>query len=167
LKKAGWRTPYQFNDKMWVYPYRYQLDAIEQALAVLEKYNGAILADVVGLGKTVIACAVARQLKKRGVIVCPPGLMGSEKTKDAGWYMYKEQFGLYDWEVWSLGDLEDLQQFVNKAQDIEVVIVDEAHRFRNQNTRGYELYEIFAGTNRSSYLPQHHLTIGLRMFFHY
>jgi len=36
---------------------------LNKALAVLEKYNGAILADVVGLGKTVIACAVARQLK--------------------------------------------------------------------------------------------------------
>ena len=120
-------------------PYLYQKDAIEQALAILEKHNGVILADVVGLGKTVIACAIACLLKKRGVIICPPGIIGNPKSKDAGWNMYKEQFRLYDWEVWSLGDLEKLQEFVSKTKDIEVIIVDEAHRFRNQDTKSYEL----------------------------
>lgn len=52
--------------------------------------------------------------------------------------MYKEQFRLYDWEVWSLGDLKKLNEFVKKAKDIEVVIIDEAHRFRNQDTKSYE-----------------------------
>ncbi len=119
-------------------PYRYQLDAIEQALAIIEKNNGVILADVVGLGKTVIACTIAKKLKKRGVIICPPGIMGDPRKKDAGWNMYKEQFGLYDWEVWSLGDLEKLQEFDKKSKDIEVIIIDEAHRFRNQDTKNYE-----------------------------
>ncbi|MCM8756636.1 MAG: DEAD/DEAH box helicase, partial [Candidatus Omnitrophica bacterium] len=120
-------------------PYQYQLDAISQALAIIEKNNGVILADVVGLGKTIIACCVARQLRKRGVIICPPGIMGNPRKKDSGWNMYKEQFGLYDWEVWSLGDLEKLQEVIRtKAKDIEVVIIDEAHRFRNQDTKGYE-----------------------------
>ncbi len=119
-------------------PYQYQLDAIKQALAIIEKNNGVILADVVGLGKTIIACAIARELKKRGVIVCPPGIMGDPREKDAGWNMYKEQFRLYDWEVWSLGDLDKLQEVIMKAEDIEVVIIDEAHRFRNEDTKSYE-----------------------------
>ncbi len=120
-------------------PYQYQLDAIQQALSIIEKNNGVILADVVGLGKTIIACCVARQLRKRGVIICPPGIMGDPRKKDSGWNMYKEQFGLYDWEVWSLGDLEKLQEVMKtKLKDIEVVIIDEAHRFRNQDTKGYE-----------------------------
>jgi len=119
--------------------YRYQLDAIEQALAIIEKYNGVILADVVGLGKTIIACAIAKELRRRGVIICPPGLIGDAKKKDGGWNMYKDQFKLYDWEVWSLGDLESLNKYVNKSKDIEVIIVDEAHRFRNEDTKGYEL----------------------------
>lgn len=120
-------------------PYKYQLDAISQALAIIEKNNGVILADVVGLGKTIIACCVARQLRKRGVIICPPGIIGDPRRKDSGWNMYKEQFSLYDWEVWSLGDLEKLQEVIRtKAQDIEVIIVDEAHRFRNQDTKNYE-----------------------------
>lgn len=120
-------------------PYLYQLDAVKQALSVIRDNNGVILADVVGLGKTIIACSVARELKKRGVIICPPGIKGDLKKKDSGWNMYREQFGLYDWEVWSLGDLEKLQDFILKAKDIEVVIVDEAHRFRNQDTKDYEL----------------------------
>lgn len=119
-------------------PYQYQLDAIRQALAIIENNNGVILADVVGLGKTVIACSVAKELRKRGVIICPPGLMGDVRKKDSGWNMYKEQFGLHDWEVWSLGDLEKLQEFAKKAKDIKVVIIDEAHRFRNQDTKDYE-----------------------------
>jgi len=120
-------------------PYQYQLDAIRQALAIIEKNNGVILADVVGLGKTIIACCVARQLRRRGVIICPPGIMGDPRRKDSGWNMYKEQFGLHDWEVWSLGDLEKLQEVIRtKAKDIEVIIIDEAHRFRNQDTKGYE-----------------------------
>ncbi len=119
-------------------PYQYQLDAIRQALAIIEKNNGVILADVVGLGKTIIACSVAKELRKRGMIVCPPGLMGDVRKKDFGWNMYKEQFGLHDWEVWSWGDLEKLQEFTKKAKDIEVVIIDEAHRFRNQDTKDYE-----------------------------
>ncbi len=121
-------------------PYQYQLDAVEQALAIIGKNNGVILADVVGLGKTVIACAIAHQLRKRGVIICPPGIKGDKNKRDAGWEMYKEQFELYDWEVWSLGDLDKLQDQITHEQlkDIEVVIVDEAHRFRNQDTQAYE-----------------------------
>lgn len=120
-------------------PYQYQLDAVKQALAIIEKNNGVIIADVVGLGKTVIACAVAKELKKRGIVICPPGIVG-DKNKNSGWKKYAEEFGLYDWEVRSLGDLEGgkLSEFVNKARDIEVVIVDEAHRFRNQDTKNYE-----------------------------
>src|SRR3990172_3567374 len=118
-------------------PYRYQIDAVRQALAVIEKNNGVIIADVVGLGKTIIACAVARELKIRGIVICPPGIVG-DKNKNSGWMKYTEEFRLYDWEVRSLGDLENIADFVNKARDIEVVIIDEAHRFRNQDTKDYE-----------------------------
>ena len=111
-------------------PYRYQKDAIKQALDILQKHGGLILADVVGLGKTVIACTLASLLEKKGVVVCPPALVES-------WNSYKEQFYLYDWNVWSLGKLEELKKAIK--EDVQVVIVDEAHRFRNENTKSYEL----------------------------
>lgn len=118
-------------------PYSYQVEAVEQALSILEQHNGVIIADVVGLGKTIIACAIAKQLKKRGIVLAPPGLIGD---KNSGWTNYLEQFGLASlgWEAWSSGDLEKPLEFLEKADDVEVVIIDEVHRFRNQDTASYE-----------------------------
>ena len=118
-------------------PYQYQLDAVKQGLAIIEKNNGVIIADVVGLGKTVIACSIAKELRKRGLVICPPGLVG-DRNKNSGWKKYIEEFGLYDWEVRSLGDLENISEYVKNARDIDVIIIDEAHRFRNQDTKDYE-----------------------------
>ena len=118
-------------------PYQYQLDAVRQGLAMIKKNNGVVIADVVGLGKTIVACVIAKELKKRGVVICPPSIMG-DRNKTSGWKMYLEQFRLYEWEVRSLGDLEETAKFVNNANDIEVIIIDEAHRFRNQDTKDYE-----------------------------
>lgn len=120
--------------------YRYQLDAVQQALAVIEKNNGVIIADVVGLGKTIIACAVAFELKKRGIVIAPPGIIGDEFRK-SGWKRYLEQFHLskaYGWEAFSLGDIEKIEEYVSKTKDIKVIIIDEAHRFRNQDTKDYD-----------------------------
>lgn len=118
--------------------YQYQLDAVKQALSIIEKYNGVLIADVVGLGKTIIACSTAKQLRKRGVVLCPPGLIGDDNRTE-GWKKYLDQFQLNDWEIRSIGDLEKTLEYVNAHDDFEVVIVDEAHRFRNQDTKGYEL----------------------------
>ncbi|HOK35877.1 MAG TPA: helicase-related protein [Paludibacteraceae bacterium] len=120
-------------------PYRYQLDAVQQALSIIENNNGVIIADVVGLGKTVIACSIAFELKKRGIVIAPPGIIG-DKAKSEGWKKYLEQFHMASlgWEAFSLGDLEHVSEFVSKTNDIEVVIIDEAHRFRNEDTKDYE-----------------------------
>lgn len=118
-------------------PYKYQLDAVSQAKSIIEQHNGVIISDVVGLGKTIVACAIGHELKKRGIVICPPGLVG-DQNRNSGWRMYLGQFNLPGWEVRSLGDLERTAEFVRKTNDIEIVIIDEAHRFRNQNTRDYE-----------------------------
>lgn len=118
-------------------PYQYQLDAVKQALSIIENNNGVIIADVVGLGKTIIACLIAKKLNKRGIVICPPSLIG-DRNKHSGWKKYTEEFRLHDWEIRSLGDLENTLDFVKKAKDIEVIIVDEAHRFRNQDTEDYQ-----------------------------
>ena len=119
--------------------YKYQIDAISQALAIIEKHNGVLIADVVGLGKTIIACVVAKLLGLRGAVICPPSLMGDLVTADSGWKKYIEEFKLYDWNVFSSGDLENVSKRINSDKSIEVIIVDEAHRFRNEDTRSYEL----------------------------
>ncbi|ODN30536.1 helicase-related protein [Fervidobacterium thailandense] len=120
--------------------YRYQLDAVRQALSIIEQNNGVIIADVVGLGKTIIACATALELKKRGIVIAPPGLIGDD-THTEGWNKYLEEFHLtkMGWKAFSVGKLDEVLEYLDKTKDIEVVIVDEAHRFRNENTKSYEL----------------------------
>lgn len=133
LERAGYRA------------INYQVEAVLQALKMCETHRGVLLADVVGLGKTVIACALAKMLNKRGIVICPPHLVGDE-GKTFGWKKYLEDFELYDWEVRSLGKLKDALEFVKERGNIEVVIVDEAHRFRNENTERYHyLREICRG----------------------
>lgn len=118
--------------------YRYQLDAVNQALTIIDIYNGAIIADVVGLGKSIMAGLVAKHLGKRGMIICPPGLMGDNEAK-SGWKKYKNDFKLYDWEIWSSGKLEAAAEYIQeRGDDIDIIVVDEAHRYRNEDTQDYE-----------------------------
>jgi len=126
-------------------PYNYQIEAVAQALANCESHGGTLLADVVGLGKTIIACLVAKALGKRGIVICPPHLIGDD-NKTSGWRKYLEDFKLFDWEIRSLGKLEETLEFVKDKEDIQLVIVDEAHRFRNEDTQSYQfLKEICRG----------------------
>lgn len=119
--------------------YRYQEEAVQQALTVLEEYGGVILADVVGLGKSVIASWLARERNGRGLVICPPALIGDHQTKSTGWYKYLNDFGLYDWEIYSSGALDKVQDFLLQyGDDITTIVVDEAHRFRNEDTESYE-----------------------------
>lgn len=126
--------------------YQYQIDAVNQALSIIQTYNGVIIADVVGLGKSVIASLIGKLLGKRGLIISPPGLIG-DKHDNTGWYGYLNDFKLYEWDIESSGNLEKLAESMNRInRDYEVVIVDEAHRFRNQDTAAYEaLHSITRG----------------------
>ncbi|MGB4847928.1 MAG: helicase-related protein [Saprospiraceae bacterium] len=116
--------------------YSYQIDAVNQALSIIDEYNGVIIADVVGLGKSIIASLIAKSLGKRGMVICPPALIG-DKIYDTGWWGYIHDFKLFDWDVQSRGILVEIADNID-SKDIEVVIVDEAHNFRNQDTDDYE-----------------------------
>lgn len=116
--------------------YQYQLDAVNQALHYLEEHNGVIIADVVGLGKSVIASLIGKNLGTRGMVICPPGLMGDPDEK-TGWHGYLHDFQLNHWEVRSRGKLDKIAATIDNS-NIEVVVIDEAHYFRNQDTSDYE-----------------------------
>ena len=66
-------TPHDITDGKYS-NLKYQTDAVQMALNALRNHNGAIIADVVGLGKSVIASTVARNLRLRTIVVCPPHL---------------------------------------------------------------------------------------------
>lgn len=134
------QAPALYLERIGYRPLRYQLDAVELLLRILEEYGGAILADVVGLGKTVVAALVAREHGGRGIVIAPPGLIG--ESGQYGWLKYLEDFGLYDWRAFSTGKLDEALAFVQgPGKDVELVIVDEAHRFRNPDTESYALLQ--------------------------
>jgi len=125
-----------FIDKNYK-PFRYQLDAIKQAIPILNAHNGVLIADVVGLGKSVVASVIARLTGRRGIVLCPPGLIGDEAAT-TGWRGYLKDFSLHDWSVFSTGKLDTVINAIEGDDTIECVIIDEVHRFRNQNTQSYE-----------------------------
>ena len=117
--------------------YRYQIDAVAQAVQKIDEYNGVIIADVVGLGKSIIASLIGAMRRRRGLIICPPGLIGDKSGNAGGWYEYKRKFGLTDWEIWSRGKLDEVVELLKVDPDFDMVIVDEAHNFRNEGTEDY------------------------------
>lgn len=117
-------------------PYEYQVDAILQGLSIIENHGGVMVCDVVGLGKSVIAGAMANILNQRGLIIAPPGLIGEEYS---GWKKYQHDFAINDWRVMSGGDLEKALAFLQNNEDIKIILIDEVHRFRNEDTRNNEL----------------------------
>lgn len=117
-------------------PLSFQVDAVNQALSIIQAYNGVIIADVVGLGKSVMGSVLGRVNGKRGIVIAPPGLVGDQGTA-TGWWGYLEDFGLHDWRAVSRGKLEEVLDLVNRQQDFELVVVDEAHYFRNQDSEDY------------------------------
>ncbi|MFN3976330.1 MAG: helicase-related protein [Aquificaceae bacterium] len=143
FEKTEWEKAEEVLKRAGYDPYKYQLEAVLQGVRSLKDHGGVLLADVVGLGKSVIACGIARMLKEEGIaskglVICPPHLMGDEKAS-WGWEKYLNDFGLEGWKVRSLGKLEEVLEFVKRNKDIKAIIVDEAHRFRNEDTKRYHL----------------------------
>jgi superfamily II DNA or RNA helicase len=120
---------------------KYQVDAIRMALSVIEKHNGVIISDVVGLGKSIIGSAVANNLDLRTIIIAPPHL----KTQ---WEGYKTEFRLTA-DVFSRGVIETaLKHYRKHTSENEkwLIIIDEAHNYRNEYTQDYGmLHELCQG----------------------
>lgn len=109
---------------------QYQIDAVVQAKKILEAHNGVFISDVVGLGKTYICAMLARSLPKgKKLIICPPVLVDY-------WKAVLLEFDVAA-TVESLGKLEKLLEL--GVNEYKYVFVDEAHRFRNQDTTGFQL----------------------------
>ncbi len=115
---------------------RYQLQAVTSAKKILDAYNGVFLADVVGLGKTFISALLAQKLIGKILVICPPVL------KDY-WHETFRDFGVRGFDVESQGKLDHI---IRKGTQYDYVFIDEAHRFRNEGTQGYEkLHQICFG----------------------
>lgn len=120
---------------------KYQKDAVIQGYQMLMKHNGLILADVVGLGKTMIATMIAKRFVEANgkntqiLVIFPPAL-------EDNWRRTFKQFGIYKKAQFitngSLSKiLEGREQYKDK-EEYDLVIVDEAHGFRSDNSGKYD-----------------------------
>lgn len=104
----------------------YQKQAVKLAAHHLNKRNGVLLGDVVGLGKTLMATALARMFQDEPhyletLILCPKNLV-------AMWERYKEEYRL-------LAEVVPLSQVIQRLPTLRryrVVIIDESHNLRNR-----------------------------------
>ena len=114
------------------YDLKYQIDAIKIALKTIEIHNGVIVSDVVGLGKSIIGSVVAHNLGLRTIIVAPPHLVPQ-------WENYRDDFS-YNAKVFSSGKTEEALRYFKEKSTIGkpwLVIIDEAHKYRNEYTIDY------------------------------
>lgn len=120
---------------------RYQLDAIRNGIDCINKNNGVIIADVVGLGKSIIASAIAHNLDMgRCIIITPPHLIQQ-------WRDYVLDFGIRGAIVESGGKIEFLHERYSQAKEPILFIIDEAHRYRNELTDDYQLLHQLTRSN--------------------
>ena len=121
----------------------YQVDAVIEGYQKLVRYDGFFLADVVGLGKTVIATMIAKKfLIENGrdhtkiLVVYPPAV-------ELNWKTTFKDFGIDKYAKFiSNGSLskvldEDNYNYWN-ADEYDLVLVDEAHKFRSHTTSAFE-----------------------------
>jgi SNF2 family DNA or RNA helicase len=136
------RTGYQ-DTKIWSSLYNFQRDAALGIINKLETYNGCILADSVGLGKTFTALAVIKyyELRNKSVLVLAPKKLSDNWTTYRSNYttnMFTEDRFSYDvlahtdlsrTKGESLGLRLDLINWGN----YDLIVIDESHNFRNSD----------------------------------
>lgn len=133
---------------------QYQADAVVDGFYKLMKHNGFILADVVGLGKTIIATRIIKKyIEKNGyntkVLVVYPNAL------EVNWKTTVKDFGLTNYiQFISNGSLHkiidgDNVNFYN-PEDFDLIVVDEAHKFRTSGSNMYGLLELICKTPRIS-----------------
>jgi superfamily II DNA or RNA helicase/HKD family nuclease len=114
----------------------YQTDAVNDGLTKMENHDGFFLSDVVGLGKTIVATLIAKKFyykhmvdspRSRTLIVVPPALKGN-------WDETLEKFQFEDkCDIITNGSLHK----VRNPEKYDLVIVDEAHKFRSDASTAY------------------------------
>ena len=129
------------QSKIWSMLYDFQKDAVLAIINKLEKYNGCILADSVGLGKTFTALAIIKYYENRNktvLVLCPKKLCEN-------WNTYKDNYvnnpiasDRLNYDVLFHTDLSrnggtsnglDLDRL--NWGNYDLVVIDESHNFRN------------------------------------
>ena len=120
----------------------FQSAAVRIAAHYVNKRNGVVIGDVVGLGKTLMAAALARVLQEQGLetlIICPKNLV--QMWKD---YVYDYQLNA---KVMSLSTV--MGELPEKTRRYRVIILDESHNLRNREGKRYKTIQQYVEKNGS------------------
>jgi len=129
------------NTKIWNKLYQFQKDAAIAIINKLEKYNGCILADSVGLGKTYTALAVIKyyELRNKSVLVLCPKKLGDNWNTFCSKYrnnpLAEDRLGymvLYHTDLLRRkGQSNGYDLGKISWENFDLVVIDESHNFRN------------------------------------
>lgn len=120
---------------------KYQNDAVIQGFQMLKEYNGFFLADVVGTGKTIVAAMIAKRFVEENgahskiLVIYPPAVKEnwSETFKDFGLTKYTQFI-----TSGSLNKVIEGKENYHTPEEFDLILVDEAHNFRSDNTDRYD-----------------------------
>lgn len=132
---------------------KYQKDAVIQGYQMLLQHNGLFLADVVGLGKTLVAAMIAKRfIESNGrntkiLVVFPPALKRN-------WLSEMKRFGITrNTDFVTNGSLQHVIEDGDKYHDIgeyDLIIVDEAHQYRSGVTDRYDALQKICKAERTN-----------------
>ena len=129
------------ESKIWNLLYDFQRDAVLAIINKLEKYNGCILADSVGLGKTFTALAVVKYYENRNksvLVLCPKKLAENWNTYKGNYVNNPIAADRLRYDVLFHTDLSRTGGISNGIDldrlnwgNYDLVVIDESHNFRN------------------------------------
>ena len=140
------KTKTGFKDTaIWNMLYKFQKDGVIGAIEKIEKYNGCIIADSVGLGKTFTALAIIKyyELRNDRVLVLVPKKLRENWTiytlNDKRNILSRDRFGF---DVLNHTDLSRYKGYSGEINletinwaNYDLVVIDESHNFRNNTPR--------------------------------
>ena len=140
---------------------QYQLDAVNQGYSILKRHGGFILADVVGLGKTMVGVLTIKRFledinregrEKNVLIITPPAIKTSWENTIELFNDNSFSSHIQIVTIGSIGKLVDSQENEEELEEIEneelnisgldknfgLILIDESHKFRNSETQMYK-----------------------------
>jgi superfamily II DNA or RNA helicase len=127
---SRFRLPARFDEEL----FEFQKSAVKIAARHLHKRGGVMIGDVVGLGKTMMATALARMveddLNHETLIICPKNLVSM-------WERYRKDYGLRG-AVMSLTQVGHPSKGLKDLKRYRLVLIDESHNLRNREGRRYK-----------------------------
>ena len=124
---SQFRLPARFEEDL----FEFQKSAVKIAARHLHRRGGVMIGDVVGLGKTMMATALARMFEDdlgfETLIICPRNL-------EPMWERYRTEYGLR-------GTVLPISQVTRRLPDLKryrLVLIDESHNLRNREGRRYK-----------------------------